>query len=126
MEQRMKPDVLRSQLGRHHGLAAVLCRRALAFLLVPLLTLGGSLPLVAQPLDGKPIQSIEFKGGKGLSQETLLYYLGIKVGDTLDRDKLNANLKQLWNRGLIDDISVDAAPEGAGVHVTITIKERPV
>jgi outer membrane protein insertion porin family len=122
----MKPDVLRSQLGRHHGRVAGLCHRALAFLLVPLLALGGSLPLVAQPLDGKPIRSIEFKGGKGLSQETLLYYLGIKVGDALDRDKLNTNVKALWNRGLIDDIAVDATPEGPGVHLTVTVKERPV
>src|SRR5215467_16361051 len=122
----MKPDVLRKLLGRHHGLAAALCRRALAFLLVPLLTLGGSLPVVAQPLDGKPIQSIEFKGGKGLSQETLLYYLGIKVGDPLDQEKLNNNIKQLWNRGLVDDIAVDATPEGPGVHLTVTIKERPI
>jgi outer membrane protein insertion porin family len=134
----MKPDVLRSKFGGHHGLAAVLCRRALAFLLVPLVALSGA-PLViaqqaqaqpAQPaLDGQPIRSIEWKGAKGLSEETLLYYLGIKVGDPLDTDKLNTNLKALWNRGLIDDISVESTPTGGnapGVHLAITVKERPV
>ncbi|MEA2693589.1 MAG: outer membrane protein insertion porin family, partial [Acidobacteriota bacterium] len=134
----MKPDVLRSKFGGHHGLAAVLCRRALAFLLVPLVALSGA-PLViaqqaqaqpAQPaLDGQPIRSIEWKGAKGLSEETLLYYLGIKVGDPLDTEKLNTNLKALWNRGLIDDISVESTPAGGnapGVHLAITVKERPV
>ncbi len=131
----MKPDVLRSKWSRHHGVMAVFCRRALAFLLVPLVALSGAPPVAAQQLDGKPIQSIEFKGSKGLSEETLLYYLGIKVGDPLDSDKLNTNIKALWGRGLIDDIAVDSTPAGpngpagsnpAGVHLTVTIKERPV
>jgi outer membrane protein insertion porin family len=129
----MKPDVLRLKWSRHHGVMAVLCRRALAFLLVPLVALSGAPPVAAQQLDGKPIQSIEFKGSKGLSEETLLYYLGIKVGDPLDTEKLNTNIKALWGRGLIDDISVDSTPAGpdathpaAGVHLTVTIKERPV
>ena len=125
----MKPDVLRSKWGRHQGLPAVLCRRALAFLLVPLVVLAGAPPVAAQALDGRPIQSIEFKGTKALTEETLLYYLGIKVGDKLDTDKLNTNVKALWGRGLIDDIAIDSAPDPAnpqGVHLTITVKERPV
>ncbi len=101
-------------------------RRALALLLLPLILLAGSPPILAAEYDGRPIRAVEFKGTKTLSEETLVYYLGIKIGDPLDQEKLNANIQKLWERGLVDDLKIDAAPMNDGVRLTITIQERPV
>src|SRR6187402_1534933 len=89
--------------------------RLLALLLLPLLVTG-SIHAVAQPMAnpapapqadaqpsamaGRTIESIEFKGLQSLSEETVLYYLGIEPGQTLDEVKLNSNLQALWDRGL--------------------------
>jgi outer membrane protein insertion porin family len=122
----MSPKVVRSRSPRFHQTRAAWIHRALALLLVPLVLLAGSPPLLAADYDGRPIRAIEFKGTKTLSEETLLYYLGIKVGAPLDQEKLNSNIQQLWDRGLVDDLQIDATPEGDGVHLTLTIQERPV
>src|ERR1044071_7591730 len=117
--------------------------RLLALLLLPLL-LTGSIPVVAQPMAnpapaapadaqpsamaGRTIESIEFRGLQALSEETLLYYLGLEPGQTLDEVKLNNNLQELWGRSLVDDIEVEATPSGsagAGVKLVITVQERP-
>lgn len=101
--------------------------RAVAFLLLPLLATGG-IPLAAQgSVDGRKIEAIDFKGLKGLTEETLRYYLGLEVGKTLDEETLNKNIKELWDRSLIDDLVVakEATPDG-GVKLTITIEERPI
>ncbi len=116
--------------------------RLLALLLLPLL-LTGTIPVVAQPMAlpapptladtaqasamaGRTIESIEFRGLQALSEETLLYYLGIEPGQALDEVKLNTNLQALWDRGLVDDIEVEAVPSGQAVKLVITIQERPV
>ncbi|HVT59752.1 MAG TPA: outer membrane protein assembly factor BamA [Thermoanaerobaculia bacterium] len=80
-------------------------------------------------VEGKKVAAIEFKGLKTLSEETLLYYLGIEIGQPVAQGKLNQNLKQLWDRGLVDDIRVDyapATPPSAGLRLTITVQERPI
>ncbi|HWN45569.1 MAG TPA: outer membrane protein assembly factor BamA [Thermoanaerobaculia bacterium] len=121
--------------------------RVLALLLLPLL-LTGSIPVVAQPMAnpapppqasqafqaeaqtsamaGRTIESIEFRGLQALSEETVLYYLGVEPGQTLDEVQLNNNLQELWGRSLVDDIEVEAVPSGEAVKLVITIQERPV
>jgi outer membrane protein insertion porin family len=75
---------------------------------------------------GMKIAALEFKGLKTLSEETLLYYLGLEIGQVLDEDRLNKSIKSLWDRGLVDDVKVDATPVGGGVKLTITVQERPI
>lgn len=103
-------------------------RRLLAASLLPLLLCGG-FPLEgqpSQPVDGRTIESIEFKGLKAVSEDTLLYYLGLATGETLNQTALNRSIKQLWERNLIDGIEVDAEPTATGVKLTLTVTERPV
>lgn len=103
-------------------------RRLLVAGLLPLLVTGG-IPLQgqpAQPVDGRTIEGIEWKGLKTLSEDTVLYYLGLKVGDPLDEAALNKSVKQLWDRNLIDDIEVDTQATPTGVRLTVTVTERPV
>ena len=97
----MKPD-----LGRRS-----LHTRLLALLLLPLLVTG-SIPVGAQPMAnpappnqaetaqpsamaGRTIESVEFKGLQALSEETLLYYLGLEPGKPLDEVELNNHLREL-------------------------------
>lgn len=118
--------------------------RLFALLLLPLLATSGmpagaqvpagtgaQVPLAAptaepSELAGRPIESIEFRGLQALSQETILYYLGLETGQPLDEAQLNRNLKQLWDRSLVDDVEVEAVPSGEGVKLIVTVQERPV
>jgi outer membrane protein insertion porin family len=130
---------MKSDLGRRS-----LHTRLLALLLLPLLVTG-SIPVGAQPManpttpaetaqppamTGRTIESIEFHGLQSLSEETLLYYLGIEVGQTLSKEQLNAHLRELWDRGLVDDIEIEALPSEGGnpqaVKLVVTVQERPV
>ena len=115
--------------------------RFLALLLLPLLVTG-TIPVGAQPMAnptdptgeqpqpsamaGRTIESIEFRGLQALSEETLLYYLGLEPGQTFDEARLNENLQELWSRSLVDDMEVEAVPAGEAVKLVITIQERPV
>lgn len=83
-------------------------------------------PSQGSALNGRPIRSVEFRGTQALPEETLLYYLGLEVGQTFDEERLNNNIKALWERSLIDDAQVDATPTAdGGVALVFTIQERP-
>jgi outer membrane protein insertion porin family len=80
---------------------------------------------------GPTIQAVEFHGTQALSEETLLFYLGIQIGKPLDEALLNSKVKELWDRSLVDDVRVETEPAAGtaannGVKLIITIKERPI
>ena len=122
-----------------------LLARLLATVLLPLLVSGG-VPLpsaTAQPfqtpqqqpaqpggvsgLNGRIIAGIEYRGNETLPAETLGFYLGLEPGQPLDEDQLNANIRELWDRSLIDDLQVEATPTPDGrVTLVITVKARPI
>ena len=80
-----------------------------------------------QDFEGKTIEAVEFHGNTSLAEDTLLYYLGLEVGQPLDQRQLNLNIRQLWQTDLIDDINVDAEPgTNDGVRLVITVQERSV
>jgi outer membrane protein insertion porin family len=85
-------------------------------------------PEVSVPMDvaSAKIAAIEWKGLKTLSEETMLYYLGIEVGQTIDEEKLNKAIKKLWDRSLVDDLKIDYSRVPGGVKLTITVAERPI
>jgi outer membrane protein insertion porin family len=108
--------------------------------LIPVLLLGGPATLVlplAAPLeaqsaaafDGRTITGIEFIGNETLAEDTLLYYLDLEIGGTFSRSRLDANIKRLWERELVDDVVVEAlaaeSPAQDGVRLVIRIEERP-
>ena len=89
-------------------------------------------PLQAQPLlepvnlEGLPIQEIHFEGLRALPESTMLFYLELEVGNPYSTQGINDQVHQLWERGLIDDVSVEAAAVAGGVAVTFVIQERPL
>ncbi|MEP7011037.1 MAG: outer membrane protein assembly factor BamA [Acidobacteriota bacterium] len=106
---------------------AALWRRCLALLMLPLLLSAGR-PMGAQDAAPRTIEAIETKGLATLSEETLLFYLGLEVGQPLSERDLDERIKQLWERRLVDDIQVDAEPGSAGgsIKLVITVVERPI
>jgi outer membrane protein insertion porin family len=92
----------------------------------PLVPSAPSPPSTLAGTQGAKIAALEFKGLKTLSEETLLYYLGLEIGQALDEERLNKSIKSLWDRGLVDDVKVDATPVAGGVKLTITVQERPI
>jgi outer membrane protein insertion porin family len=101
--------------------------RAVAGLFVAAMFVGAARLAAQEPqLAGEPIAAVEFQGLRTLSEETVRYYLGLEVGQTFDPVQLDANIHSLWERDLIDDITVEAAPTANGIHVTLRIVERPV
>jgi outer membrane protein insertion porin family len=118
------PDLFKSRSPRWSGL-----RRLLALSLLPLLVSGG-MPATAQNTQnaqnaGRTIEAVEFRGLTTLQEETMRFYLGIEPGQPLDEALLDKNVKELWERGLVDDIQVEAVPSGEQVRLVVTVVERP-
>jgi outer membrane protein insertion porin family len=80
----------------------------------------------AQELSGQIVRAIDVEGLKTLSEETLLYYLGLEVGKPVRQEELNRNIQSLWGRELIDDIKITSEPLDDGVKLNIQITERPI
>jgi outer membrane protein insertion porin family len=71
------------------------------------------------------IVGIRVVGYQTVSPETISHYLGVKVGDPYDPEKIRANFQALWDVGLLENVSVEAEREPSGVTLVVTIEERP-
>lgn len=103
----------------------------LALILALALVLGLALavPAAAQSaaeLEGQPITEIEVTGLDNLPEETLLYYMDLEPGRILDLDSLNTRLKNLWDRQLVEDLTVRYEAAEGGVKLYLDVVERPV
>lgn len=72
------------------------------------------------------IVGIRVVGYQTVSPDTIAHYLGIKVGDTYDPEKLRQNFPTLWEAGLLENAKIEAERSPAGVTLVVTIEERPV
>jgi outer membrane protein insertion porin family len=64
-------------------------------------------------------------GYQTVSPDTIAHYLGVKVGDPYDPEKIRGNFQSLWDVGLLENVSVEAERDAAGVTLVVTIEERP-
>lgn len=80
----------------------------------------------ADRLAGQTIEAVELVGLESLSEDTLLFYLGLRVGDRFDPATLNQKVHELWRKGLVDDLAIEASPLDWGVRVRVVVRERPV
>src|SRR5207237_10628546 len=68
---------------------------------------------------------IRVVGYQTVSPDTIAHYLGVKAGDPYDPEKIRANFQALWDVGLLENVSVEAERDTAGVTLVVTIEERP-
>ena len=96
-------------------------------LLIVLAVLAGPLWAQSREHAGRLIEEVVVEGNATLTREDLLFYLGLEVGSRYDPAELNKRLKELWDRDLVDDLSVEVEPVGdAGLRVVVAIEERPL
>ena len=101
---------------------------ALALLLAVSAAPTGALQGVQESADafiGQAIVEVEYRGVVTLAEESMSFYLDIEPGRPFDPERLNAKIREFWDRDLIDDIRVDAEAASGGVRLIITIVERP-
>lgn len=76
--------------------------------------------------EGQTIAAVEVHGLQNLSEETLLYYLDVQPGQTLRQGSLDSRIQSLWQRELIDDLTVRYQPHEGGVKLIVEVVERPI
>ncbi len=94
---------------------------------------GAPAPAVVAPATQPPapvppadrIIGIRVVGYQTVSPDTIAHYLGIKVGDPYDPEKLRQNFPQLWEAGLLENAKIEAERSPEGVTLVVTIEERP-
>jgi outer membrane protein insertion porin family len=69
--------------------------------------------------EGQPVRRISFEGVAADRLSPLPDRLGLAVGATLTREKLQSSMRQLYATGLFDDIQVEGTRDGDGVDVVI-------
>ena len=94
------------------------------------ITVPGQAPPPAAPLAtaARPAPPSSGSGSSGyqtVSPETIGHYLGIRVGDPYDPEKIRSRFQALWDVGLLENISIEAEPAAAGVTLVVTVEERP-
>ncbi len=82
-------------------------------------------PVFSQPAltDRHQIARIDVEGLASISKEELIYLLDIKIGEPLDKDKLQTGIKRAFLKGIFDDIIVESL-DNADTLIRITVKEK--
>jgi outer membrane protein insertion porin family len=73
-----------------------------------------------------PIVGIRVIGYQTVTPDTIAHYLGIKVGDPYDPEKIRSNFQTLWDVGLLENVTIEAEIAPSGVTLVVTIEERPM
>ena len=87
---------------------------------------GAQAPLAPEPSGGERIIGIRVVGYQTVAPDTIAHYLGIKVGDPYDPEKLRQNFPSLWEAGLLENAKIEAERSPEGVTLVVTIEERPL
>ncbi len=71
------------------------------------------------------ITSIEIKGNRKISEETILSKIKSKEGTLLSKNTVQEDIKRLYKIGYFDDIRVEMEPFEGGIKLIFIFKEKP-
>jgi outer membrane protein insertion porin family len=77
------------------------------------------------PASGERIVGARVAGTSTVTAETILFYLGVRVGDAYDPERLRKNFEQLWKSDLFENVQIEAEHGPSGVTLVFTVEERP-
>ncbi len=78
--------------------------------------------LIFQSSNAEVIKSIEIQGTQNITKETVLFNLGINLGDIWDQSLVNKGVKNLYATGWFEEISVKIE-QG---HLICALKDNPI
>lgn len=74
---------------------------------------------------GLPVQRIQVTGNRRITEEDVIAYLRLKVGQPFSQDLLRRDVRELWGSGFFDDIEVDLRTVNGQVTLRFHVRERP-
>jgi outer membrane protein insertion porin family len=79
----------------------------------------------AAPTAAERIVGVRMIGSSTVSGDTVLYYLGLKIGDPYDPAKIRRNFGTLWKSGLFENVEIEAEHGPGGVTLVVSVEDRP-
>jgi len=76
--------------------------------------------------EGKPVNSIEIKGNKAISTNTIASKMKTRIGSPYQEIVVSDDLKRLYLLNFFSDIKIDSQLYKDGVKVIVTVVERPI
>ena len=61
------------------------------------------------------IVGIRVVGYQTVSPDTIAHYLGIKIGDVYDPEKIRQNFHALWDVGLLENVHIEAERDAGAI-----------
>lgn len=80
----------------------------------------------AQDYEGKNITAVEvrYRGSRTVDEGRLRNYMTSKAGETYRTEKIDKDIKSLYESGLVDDVRFLAEPAGDGVRLIAEVSTR--
>ena len=72
------------------------------------------------------VEKIEIIGNERVTQETILYYLSSKEGDSLNEELLKRDFRVLWSTGFFSNIKIEKTDGTSGKIIRIIVEENPI
>lgn len=95
-----------------------------AFIGFALLCLGAGAAWAADSLNGSKVLEIKFVGNQTLTEKTLMAVVRQKLGESLDPDLVNDDVKRLWAMRVFTDVQASAEPMAGGARLVFELRER--
>ena len=71
------------------------------------------------------IADIEVRGLKFIDKDRVLVRVGTRTGDPVDEDRIDEDVRNIWDLGYFDDVSADVETSAAGPVLIFTVAEKP-
>jgi outer membrane protein insertion porin family len=69
------------------------------------------------------VKRIEVRGNERVEEATVISYLPIQVGDTIDPSRIDLALKTLFRTDIFSDVKIELQPDGT---LVVTVDENPI
>lgn len=76
--------------------------------------------------EGPVIERIDVEGNRRLTDDAFIFASGLKVGDPYDPAEARRAFRRLWEKGLFEDLTVEAQDGEKGKILVFRVKERPI
>lgn len=106
----------------YHSLRAIVLFLSVVLCGTPVMLMGQGLDF-----EGKTITSVEirYRGPKTVDEAAIRNTMATRAGQTYSTERLDADIKKLYESGKVDDVSWLAEPAGNGVKLIAVVATRP-